>query len=338
MDQSRIQSAFFIALFTIVVVLNFFVFKPYFAVLLIALTLAVIFSPVHKRILKEVKHEGLAAFLTTILVFMIVLLPITYFGQKIFFESRDLYFSISGNGGSAFVNTVVSKLRGSFQNLNPNISQEITAYVKQAASSLFQNFGSIFSSVVRLIFTFILMMFSVFFLLKDGERLKEGVYAISPFPRDVDENILEKMRNAINSVIRGQIVVAIVQGLSATAGMTLFGVPNPVLWGSVVVIAALIPTLGTSAVMIPVIAYLYLNGHIPAAIGMTIWSITAIGLVDNFLGPVLINRGLKIHPFIVLLSVIGGISAFGMVGFILGPLILTLLIALFEIRGILISK
>ncbi len=334
MDHARIQTAFFLGLFTIVLVLNFLIFKPYFAALFIALTLAVIFFPVYEKILSYVKSERAASLLTTLLVFLIVLLPIVFFSQKLFVESKDLYTSLSNGQGNSFLDTLVSRIRG----LNPNIVADLNEYARNAASSIFQNFGAIFSSVARIIFTFILMLTSLYFFLKDGKTLRTNLYALSPLPRDVDESIVQKMGSAINSIIRGQLVVAILQGLIAMAGLAMFGVPNPVLWGSLVIVAALIPTAGTALVMIPAIAYLYFNGQTFSAIGLAIWSVTAIGLLDNFLGPILINRGLKIHPFVVLLSVIGGISAFGMVGFILGPLILTLLIALFQARGVLIKK
>ncbi len=336
MEQSRIQGSFFIGLFGIVLILNFFVFKAYFTILLIALTLAVIFRPVHKKIVKWLKHDTIAAFVTALLVFIIVLVPIIFFGQKIIFESRDLYNSLSTNTGSPFMNSVVGKLRGFSDSAGLNL--DFNQYLKDSASSLFTNLGAVFSSVVRILFSFMLMLFSLFFFLRDGQRLKRSFHALSPFSEEVDQSLLDKMEAAINSVIRGQMVVAITQGLVAIVGMSIFGVPNPVLWGAVTVIAAFIPTVGVTVVMVPAVAYLYFNGHISAAIGLGIWAIIAVSLIDNMLAPILINRGLKIHPFIVLLSVIGGLSAFGMIGFVLGPLILALLVALFEARSVLIKK
>ncbi len=333
MEQSRIQSAFFIGLFAVVLLLNFLIFRAYFAVLFIALTLAVIFYPIYKSLFKSFKSERIAALFTTLLVFLIVLLPLVFFSQKIFFESKDLYNALS-SGDSSFLNTIISKAKG----LDPSIVQSLRDYAKNAASSVFQNSAHVFTGVAKLIFTFVLMLTSLYFFLKDGERLRDGLLDLSPLPKEVDQKIIEKMGNAINSIIRGQLLVAVCQGLIAIAGLAMFGVPNPVLWGSLVIIAALIPSVGTAIVMIPAIAYLYLTGHVFASAGLAVWSATAIGLLDNFLGPVLINRGLKIHPFIVLLAVIGGIGYFGPVGFVLGPLILTLLIALFEARTILIKK
>ena len=107
--------------------------------------------------------------------------------------------------------------------------------------------------------------------------------------------------------------------------------PNPVLWGLVAALAALIPGIGTALILIPAIGYLFFTGSTGAAIGLLIWGVVAVGLIDNFLGPMLVNRGVKIHPFLILLSIFGGLSFFGPVGFVLGPLIIALVFALLEI-------
>jgi len=104
-----------------------------------------------------------------------------------------------------------------------------------------------------------------------------------------------------------------------------------VLWGSVTAIAALIPGVGTSLVLIPAILFLFISGRFFPGFGLLIWGAGAVGLVDNFLGPKLVGRGMRMHPFIILLSVLGGIGFFGPVGFLLGPLTISLFFAFFEI-------
>src|SRR4051812_9508888 len=128
MEQSRVQSTFFIGLFAVVLLLNFFIFRAYFAVLFIAMTLAVIFYPVYTYLLKYLKSERLSALVTIILVFLIVLLPIIFFGQKLFFESRDLYLLLS-SGNSNFVNTLVLKAKG----FDPSIIESLKDYARNAA-------------------------------------------------------------------------------------------------------------------------------------------------------------------------------------------------------------
>ncbi|OQW98324.1 MAG: hypothetical protein BWK74_04780, partial [Desulfobacteraceae bacterium A6] len=135
----------------------------------------------------------------------------------------------------------------------------------------------------------------------------------------------------INSVIKGNLTVAVIQGALTSAGFAVFGIPNAVLWGSVTAIAALIPGVGTSLVLIPAILFLFLSGKFLSGFGLLAWGAGAVGLVDNFLGPKLVGRGMQMHPFIILLSVLGGIGFFGPIGFLLGPLAISLLFAFLEI-------
>jgi predicted PurR-regulated permease PerM len=262
-------------------------------------------------------------------------LPLVFYAQRIFIEAHAFYISLSNDSSNTFISTVVDKIKGLN---NPTLTLDINQYLKNLSNSLLQNVGSIFSSVVKLIFTFIMILFSLYFFLKDGDRLRNFVIRLSPFPKEADTKVFEKMEATINSVIRGQMLVAILHGIIAIIGFSIFGVPNPILWGSTVVIAALVPPIGVSLVVVPVIAYLYFSGQIGATVGLSIWEAIAMGILDNFIGPMIINRNLKIHPFVILLSIIGAISVFGPIGFVLGPLILTLLVALFEVRYVLIKK
>ncbi len=334
MEQSRIQSAFFVAIFGVILILNFFIFRHFFTVLLIALTLAVLFNPIHSRIRSYLKNENFAALVTTLLVLLIVVVPLGFFAQRLFLEAQSFLTGLNGTDNT-FVNTALEKLRG----LNASTATlDLNQYLRNIVGSILNNVGAIFSSIFNVIFTFILMLLSLFFFLRDGDKLKKAVYKLSPLPHDADEKVFDKMEVVINSVIRGQMMVAIAQSLIAIAGFTIFGVPNPVLWGAIVVVAAFIPTIGTALVTIPAIAYLYFNGHVGATIGLAIWCIVAVGMIDNVLGPILINRRIKLHPFVILLAVLGGITTFGPVGFIIGPLIVTMLIALFEVRNLITSN
>ena len=128
--------------------------------------------------------------------------------------------------------------------------------------------------------------------------------------------------------------MALIQGILTAVGFALFGVPNPTLWGSVAAIAALVPSVGTALVLFPAILFLYWSGAALSALGLLLWGATAVGLIDNFLGPKLAGRGMRLHPFLILLSILGGIALFGPIGFLLGPLVLSMLFVLLEIYSV----
>ena len=155
------------------------------------------------------------------------------------------------------------------------------------------------------------MLFALFYLLRDGGKFKRALISLSPLIDSYDEKIIQKVKQAIKSVVAGSLVVSLAQGISTGLGFYIFGVPNPALWGSFAVVSALIPGFGTSLVLIPGILYLFIESTQIHAIGLLIWGALAVGLVDNVLGPMLVNRGVQIHPFIILLSVMGGLVFFG---------------------------
>jgi predicted PurR-regulated permease PerM len=136
---------------------------------------------------------------------------------------------------------------------------------------------------------------------------------------------------SVNSVVGGTLIVALIQGVLAGIGFAIFDVPNPAVWGSFAVIAALIPTVGTALIMFPAALYLITVNQPLAAGGLILWSVLLVGGIDNIVRPKLIERQTNIHPLAVLLSVIGGIAFFGPMGFLTGPIVLSLLIELLNV-------
>jgi predicted PurR-regulated permease PerM len=232
---------------------------------------------------------------------------------------------------------MVDSLRGKFP-LMRDFSIDVDQYLKQWVGWLLQNLGSIFSNLAKIIVSSFIFLFALYYLLKDGIRLKKTIIALSPLAADDNEAIIQKLEGTMASVIKGSLLIALIQGVLTAVGFTIFGVPNAFLWGSVAVIAALIPGIGTSLVLAPAVIFLFLSGGTLSAIGLLVWGIGAVGLIDNFLGPKLIGRGMQLHPFLVLLSVLGGIGFFGPLGFLFGPLVLSLFFALIDIYTSLITK
>lgn len=171
----------------------------------------------------------------------------------------------------------------------------------------------------------------MFFLYRDGKKLRAFALKWSPLNDDYDESIIAKIETAVSSVVTGALTTAIVQGVMVGIGFSIFGIPNPVLWGVIATIAALIPLLGTGLITMPAGAWLLLTGHIGAGLGLIVWGLVCVGLIDNVLNPYMMKRGMDVHPFLILLSVFGGLVYFGPVGFLAGPIVLAFFFALMEI-------
>ena len=316
-------------------ILAFFIFKPFLYALTLAIIFATVFRPLYKKILTVTRdRKGFSALLATISVFVVVVAPLTFLGIQILKEATELYSSLTISGGTTDLSRSIGDMIQNLKRLSPvpiEFSVDVNQYLKQGLSWLLQHLGPLFANVAKAMMSVFIFLIALYYLFKDGYKLKTVIIALSPLQDIHDETIFNKLTLAINSVIKGNLIVALVQGILTAVGFTIFGVPNATLWGSVAAIAALIPGIGTALVLLPAILYLYFSGETLFSAGLLLWGITAVGLIDNFLGPKLSSRGMRLHPFLILLSILGGISFFGPLGFLLGPLVLSLLFALLEI-------
>ncbi len=335
MNHQKSELYFLLILLSGIFVLAFFIFKPFLYALILAIVFATVFGPVHKRALMITRErKGLAALLATVSVLVVVIVPLAFLGIQIFQEAVGLYSSLAQNGGATDFSRGVGDTIQSLTKFSPvpiEFSVDVNQYLRQGLSWLLQHLGPLFANVAKAIVGIFIFLVALYYLFKDGHKLKKAVVALSPLEDIHNETILNKLALAINSIIKGNLAVALVQGILTAVGFAIFGVPNAVLWGSVASIAALIPGIGTALVLIPAILYLFFSGETLFAAGLLLWGVTAVGLVDNFLGPKLVERGMRLHPFLILLSILGGIGFFGPLGFLLGPLVLSLLFALLEI-------
>ncbi len=331
--NTKSQYIFFLFLFWGIFLILFFIFKPFLNPLVLSLSLAIVFYPLYQRLLKVVRgRETIAAFLTVIIIFASVGIPLLVIGGMLFNEARGLYVSlISQDMGSGFTTEITAVIQRYVNFISPTTTVDLSEYAKYTLGWAVNNLNSFFSSFFHIALFFLIMIFSLFYLLKDGKRLRETYMKFSPLSNVHDETILIRIAGAISTVIKGSLIIACLQGILAGFGTWMAGVPNPMIWGVCAAIASLIPGVGTPLVIIPAIGYLFFVGHIPQAIGLLIWEIAIVSTVDNFLSPHLIERGLKIHPFFILISILGGIMFFGPVGFILGPVALAFFFALIDI-------
>jgi predicted PurR-regulated permease PerM len=335
----KLQHSFFVILLVLVTAVMLFIFKPFLSPLILAISFAVVFQPLYKRILKRFKgRKSIASLVTLLVIILVVLVPLAFLGTLLFSEARDLYIATTEGGGSVgALTTMINNLEGSLREFIPELSIDISQYAQTGLEWIVGNLGSLFSRFLTVAVDLFIMLVALFYLFRDGDKLKNSYVSLSPLVNEYDEQIFKKLAIAINSVIKGSLVIALVQGVLAGLGMLIFGVANPIIWGALATISGLIPGIGTALVLIPAVGYLLFVGNMAGAIGLTIWGIVIVGLVDNFLAPNLINRGIKIHPMLILISVLGGILLFGPIGFLLGPLVLALFFALLDIYPLILK-
>jgi len=332
--QRTVENTFFFAVLIGVGYLLYVIFSPYLSALFIAIVLAVIFEPLHKRILNACgNRKAIAAFLSVIVVLFAILLPLSIIAVLLFEESVSLYGSITSNGGAfSYIDAQLNIFERYLEHLAPALTFdfEVQTYAKQILGWIVGNINSYLSTIMGFLVNSFIMVLATYFLFKDGPELRREVVKLSPFSDEYDEKILDRLAIAINSGIKGIFTIAILQGFLTGVGFAVFGLPNPVLWGLIASFAALVPTIGTGIITIPAGAYLLFHGSISAGIGMLIWGVLLVGLIDNLLRPVLIERGIQIHPFLILLSIFGGLVLFGPIGVLAGPIVVAFTFALLD--------
>lgn len=339
MKSKRIQVGFFSILLLLIAVLSFFIFRAYIAPLFLSLVLFIVFEPVfHWMLHVSGKRKWLAATFTILVIILVILLPFVFFGFFLFQDAKDLYFQLSTSSANHnVVHDWAHAIQMNIEKVIPIINIDVEAYIDNWLQSIVGNLSDFFSGFVHIILDLVIVLLSIFYLYRDGESLKKSVFAFSPLPDTEDAKIFDRVTLAVNSVVKGSLAVALSQGMVAGIGFAFFGIPSPFLWGGVMAVMALIPTFGTGLVFTPAVLYLFFTNHGFSAFGLALWGIIAISIIDNFLGPHVIKRGIEIHPFLILLSVLGGVAFFGPIGFVAGPVILSLFLMLVPMFGMIVE-
>lgn len=337
--QNKLRPYFLLVSLIGAISLTAAVFWPFLKPLALAAVFAVVLQGLYTRI-ERVFHgwPSVAAMLTVFVSVLLILLPLSLVGIIVGTQAHTLYVSLEETGGRSVISDMLVQTSDTYGRFIPglseftqNISTDINIYTKEALQWITEHAGDIFSGASRFILASFIFFIALYYLLRDGKRVRKVLIELSPLNEKEDEGVFDRLELAINSTIKGSLVIAVIQGILSTIGFIIFGVPNAILWGTVAALAALIPGIGTSLVLVPAIAFLFFIGPPLSALGLLIWGALAVGLIDNLLGPKLIGSGMRIHPLLVLLAVLGGLAYFGPAGIFLGPLSLALLFALLSI-------
>lgn len=328
--QKRIQVISFLFVLLVTAGLVFAVVRPFLQVLVLGFILAVLFRPVFNHFHNHMQARGLAALATIASILLLALVPLTLIVQLVLNEAIGFYDSFS-RGEVAFDQTqLIASLPTHVQTFAVTGLRELNSLASRLSANAVQTAGSVLSNVATFFLSFFLTLFTTYYMLKDGHVFEQALIDISPI-EDAQERILfTKVATAVTGVVKGSFLTALIQGVVATIGFVIFGLQNPFLWGVCTAIAALVPTVGTSLVLIPAVAYLFITGHTPQAIGLLVWGTFAVGLVDNMVGPRMLGRATQVHPLLMLLAVLGGVSLFGFLGVLLGPIIMAVFVAMVE--------
>ena len=329
MQTKTLEKYFFFGLLLATLVFTFFVFRPFWIVIILGISFAIVLHPIYAWLVRQKLPNWFASLITVLLFLLILCGPLLGIGTVVLKQSQNVYRVVVEDGSvQPFMNSVNNAVN---KVLPPGISFDLNDKATSFVSYVSDNVAKIFSAAVSTFFSFILMLLIIFYLLKDGTKWKKAVVILSPLADRDDEKIIRRLELAVNGVIKGSLLIAVLQGVMMGLGLWIFGIPNPALWGVVAAVSALIPTVGTALVSVPAIIFLFVTGQTVPAFGLLIWATVAVGLIDNFLSPYIVGGKINIPPLFILFSVLGGISFLGPVGILIGPLSVSLLYTLISI-------
>ena len=323
-DQSKYSDYFIELLLAIGLVVCFLIFRPYVSLMMLGATFVILFWPMFLWIRRRMGNRQLLASLVSMLiVILVIIVPLIIFALLVLNELAHV-----------LTPQVLSTLQLNGSGIISNLHLDVGTYIRDMATNAANSIGSIFSNVVTFFLYCVLLIISIFFLFKDGERIKDTLLDILPLSAEQKSKLTLDVVNGVRAVIGGSLLVALLQGIVSGISFTLFGVPNAALWAFVVAILALLPSGGSSMVNIPAVIYLFVIGRTPNAVLLLAWFLVSIAVIDNYIYPRFIGGRVNIHPLVTLIAVVGGLQLFGPLGFIAGPLCVVFFWSILEISKI----
>jgi predicted PurR-regulated permease PerM len=319
--------------------LNYQIWKPFLIPIAWAIVLSILFYPLYAFILKLIRQRALSSALILGLILILIIGPFSYLTFMLIMELRDFSDYMAGGkletiknllqhpGVLPIIEKATSLLNLSPSELDKTIAENLSRFGKDLATYLTKGVREI----LTVTFHFFIMAFSIFFFLKDGPIIFNRAKDFLPFSEQQKGRLVKQIRDMIITTIFGGVIVAIVQGILGGIAFSIVGIPSPILWGGVMAIASFLPLIGPFIIWGPAAVFLIVEGAILKGVALILMGALGISMIDNLLRPYIIGNRTRMPFLAIFFSVLGGIKLFGLIGFILGPLVLAIFISVIEI-------
>ena len=337
MKQPELYGKVFILFLSLVTLAFFWILLPFYGAVFWGFILAIMFTPLNDWFLRKMpEKKNTATLLTLSICLLIVIIPLIVVIIVLAQESAMLYQRLLTKSihFDASFQYLISKLPDwlvdlmdrsgmtSFAEIQQKISSGLLRISQYIAGRLFV----IGQNILDFTISFFVMLYLLFFLLRDGKELAVRIRKVIPLENHQKALLLEKFTGAIRATVKGNIVVAIVQGGLGGLIFWILGIEAALLWAAIMSVLSLLPS-GSGIVWVPVAIYLLATGAILKGVILLAFGVLVIGLVDNFLRPLLVGKDTQMPDYLVLISTLGGMALFGLNGFVIGPVIAALFIA-----------
>ncbi len=323
MNITRYQGIFLLISTAVLGFLVFLVLKPYLNYIIFSAILVFVSFPLYKKLKSRIRSSHLSAIILIISMLVLIITPSIFLTFQLFQQARDIFFPLQTYSEEIIPEEIYSLTGIDIRENIKSISANIVSYALTNIFTLTKTFAKISVGIF-------ILLFSMFYLYIDGEKIAERVKKLIPLNKKYQDYLVNHTYQVTQGLLIGIFLTAMIQGLLGGIGFFLFGIPNVIFWGFVMALLSMIPFLGPHFVYVPAALFLMYKGNIGAGIGLLIFGIIIVSNLDNIIRPRIVRFRVKIHPLIVILGMIGGISLMGIVGMILGPLVIALFIELVE--------
>ena len=325
-----------LALITILFVSIIFNFA---APILWSIVVSIIFYPLYEKFLLMTNKKSLSSILSLILILLLVIIPsIGILGLItneliVFINSFDDYYSLERYVEMIPNESLINDLLAWAGLSITQLTEKADDFLLAASKVFYESVSTISANVINFFISLFLFIYLTFFFLKDGEKIVKSCMDAFPMKNEDESYLLNEFQKTTRATIKGTIIVALAQGFLGYMTLLLLGVEGALIWGAVMALLSIIPAVGTLIVWLPISLVLFANGQIMEASILIFSGIFIIGMIDNLLRPILIGKETKIPDYLILLTTIGGISIFGITGFIIGPIIASLFISIWSLSS-----
>ena len=341
-EQKETNRYFLLILILVTTVLTGFLLKSYIVSVITGALLAYIFFPVYEFIKKRIKNENVSAFIVAILIILIISIPLAF-----------LIFQISKEANIGYILLKQKIAKGDLLNFEcassfmcngvnyakewvnqPEIKLYLEGWIKKGFSILAEKAFQFAAALPKMILSIFITFFIVFYFLVDGKKIIGKIEEAVPLKEHAREKIFKQIKEVTKAIIYGFFVIAVIEGIIAMITFSLAGIHSPILLGMLIAITALVPFVGAAILWVPITIIQIYNGEIYSAAIIALGGFIISFPIDTLLKPKIIGDQAKIHPILILLGFLGGLSLFGAIGIIIGPLVLSLMFTFIELYKI----
>lgn len=317
------STGFILVLLAVLVYFSWQLVTPFLGFVLGAILLAFVLYPVQRR-LETRTSSTKAAFLLVFLAVLGFVLPFVLVGAVVARDAASLLEEVDPEQfGVQAIEDWIAQTVG----INLELGERVSDAGEQVGSVLLDQTAAWLGTFTHALVGIGLTLFLLYYLLTDGDALVAWIRERTPLPDDVQDDLFDEVEEVTRAVLAGHVLIAIIEGVIAGLGLFATGIPNAAFWTFVMVILSLIPLIGAFLVWGPAVAYLFLTGEPILAAALGIYSLIVVGVADDYLRPIVVDRYAELSPAIIILGVLGGVYAFGVIGLFIGPVLLGALIA-----------